>query len=79
MGEHGACLEREKADATGLSLAQELAMFYVVTDVAQEGINIQDTPLAWLLKLPQTFPSSLPVTILEILKPLESCTLGLPD
>lgn len=48
-------------------------------DVAQEGVNIQDTLLAWLLKLPQAFPSSLPVTILEILKPLESSASGFPS
>lgn len=60
-------------------MPQEPAMFYVVTHVAQEGINTQDTLLAWLLKLPQAFLSSLPVTILEILKSLKSSTSGFPD
>lgn len=53
-------------------------MFYV-TDVAQEGISIQDILLTWLLKLPQACPGSLPVTILEILKPLESSVFGFPE
>lgn len=44
------------ADATGLSLPQAPAMFYVI-DVAQEGISIQDTLLTWLLKLPQHVPA----------------------
>lgn len=66
------------ADATGLSLPQAPAMFYVI-DVAQEGISIQDTLLTWLLKLPQVCPSSLPVTILEILRPLESSVSGFPE
>lgn len=71
-------LERENAEATGLWLPQAPAMFYV-TDVAQEGISIQDTLLTWLLKLPQACPGSLPVTILEILKPLESSVSGFPE
>lgn len=79
MGEPGTCLGREKADATGPSLPRAPAMFYVVTDVAQEGINIQSTLLAWLLKLPHTFPSSLPGTILAIFKPLECGVSGFPD
>lgn len=79
MGEPGTCLEREKADATGLSLPRAPAMFYVVTDVAQEGINIQSTVLAWLLKPSQAFPSSLPGTILEIFKPLDCSVSGFPD
>lgn len=74
----GTFLEREKADPTGLLLPQALAMFYVI-DVAQEGISIQDTLLTWLLKLPQACPSSLPVTILEILKPLENSVSGFPE
>lgn len=76
MGEPGTCLEREKADATGLSLPWAPAMFYVVTDVAQEDVNVQSTLLAWLLKLPQAFPSSLPGSILEVFKPLERSVSG---
>lgn len=74
----GTCLEREKADASELSRPQTPVMFHV-TDVAQGGVSIQYTPLPWLRKLPQAFPSSLPVTTLERLKPLESSASGFPE